>query len=42
MQFMLAMVGDDSGWEMEPGPEMDEMLVRHRTISGAMQSALSD
>jgi len=26
MQFMLAMVGDDSGWEMEPGPEMDEML----------------
>jgi cytosine/adenosine deaminase-related metal-dependent hydrolase len=23
-------------------PEMDEMLVRHRTISGAMQSALSD
>ena len=26
MQFMLAMVGDDSGWEMEPGPELEEML----------------
>ncbi len=26
MQFMLAMVGDESGWQTEPGPELDEML----------------
>ncbi len=26
MQFMLAMVGDESGWQTEPGEELDEML----------------
>jgi hypothetical protein len=26
MQFMLAMVGEESGWEIEPGPELEEML----------------